>query len=119
MFTSEHIGDAAPVPKPPETTYRSYNIVQHVYRTRHNSSREIFYHAILTTATLKTQSCIMSIDLHSLPAGSRLDTAIRNNQPNHPVLERLKLRELVCCSVIIVFFQFRGILRLGLPREIS
>ncbi|KAG2419164.1 hypothetical protein HFD88_002269 [Aspergillus terreus] len=33
-------------------------------------------------------------DLHSLPAGSRPATAIRNNGPDHLVLERLKLREL-------------------------
>lgn len=36
----------------------------------------------------------MSVDLHSLPAGSRPDAAIRNNGPDHLVLERLKLREL-------------------------
>ncbi|KAG5812682.1 hypothetical protein H9Q74_012638 [Fusarium xylarioides] len=34
------------------------------------------------------------VDLHSLPAGSRPDTAIRNNGPDHLVLERLKLQEL-------------------------
>ncbi|KAH6685500.1 Pea pathogenicity protein 2 [Plectosphaerella plurivora] len=33
-------------------------------------------------------------DLHSLPSGSRPDKAIRNNGPDHLVLERLKLREL-------------------------
>ncbi|KAI8286689.1 PEP2-like protein [Colletotrichum sp. SAR11_240] len=33
-------------------------------------------------------------DLHSLPAGSRPQNAIRNNGPDHLVLERLKLREL-------------------------
>ncbi|KAL1849490.1 hypothetical protein Plec18170_007397 [Paecilomyces lecythidis] len=32
--------------------------------------------------------------LHSLPAGSRPDKAIRNNGPDHLVLERAKLREL-------------------------
>ncbi|KAM5356460.1 hypothetical protein ACJ41O_003106 [Fusarium nematophilum] len=34
------------------------------------------------------------VDLHSLPTGSRPDAAIRNNGPDHLVLERLKLREL-------------------------
>lgn len=33
-------------------------------------------------------------DLHSLPIGSRPSAAIRNNGPDHLVLERLKLREL-------------------------
>ncbi|KAJ9628658.1 hypothetical protein H2203_002560 [Taxawa tesnikishii (nom. ined.)] len=33
-------------------------------------------------------------DLHSLPAGSRPDNAIRNNGPNDLALERYKLREL-------------------------
>lgn len=33
-------------------------------------------------------------DLHSLPSGSRPETAIRNNGPADLVLERLKLREL-------------------------
>ncbi|KAK1700961.1 PEP2-like protein [Colletotrichum godetiae] len=33
-------------------------------------------------------------DLHNLPAGSRPTNAIRNNGPDHLVLERLKLREL-------------------------
>lgn len=36
----------------------------------------------------------MSTDLHSLPAGSRPDSAIRNNGPSDLLLERLKLREL-------------------------
>ncbi|KAJ4371145.1 hypothetical protein N0V83_004361 [Neocucurbitaria cava] len=36
----------------------------------------------------------MATDLHNLPAGSRPDSAIRNNGPDHLVLERLKLREL-------------------------
>jgi hypothetical protein len=36
----------------------------------------------------------MGTDLHSLPAGSRPDAAIRNNGPDHLVLERVKLREL-------------------------
>lgn len=35
----------------------------------------------------------MPLDLHSLPAGSRPD-AVRNNGPDHLVLERYKLREL-------------------------
>ncbi|EXF83828.1 catabolic 3-dehydroquinase [Colletotrichum fioriniae PJ7] len=34
------------------------------------------------------------LDLHNLPAGSRPINAIRNNGPDHLVLERLKLREL-------------------------
>jgi hypothetical protein len=33
-------------------------------------------------------------DLHSLPAGTWPSTAIRNNGPDHLVLERAKLREL-------------------------
>ena len=33
-------------------------------------------------------------DLHSLPAESRPDKAVRNNGPNDLVLERFKLREL-------------------------
>jgi hypothetical protein len=33
-------------------------------------------------------------DLHSLPAGSRPEKAIRNNGPTELVTERLKLREL-------------------------
>ncbi|KAJ7778580.1 PEP2-like protein [Mycena maculata] len=33
-------------------------------------------------------------DLHSLPAGTRPSNAIRNNGPDHLVLERFKLREL-------------------------
>ncbi|KAM0554868.1 hypothetical protein ACHAPJ_006603 [Fusarium lateritium] len=33
-------------------------------------------------------------DLHSLPTGSRPDAAIRNNGPDHLVIERAKLREL-------------------------
>ncbi|KAK2595499.1 hypothetical protein QQS21_006774 [Conoideocrella luteorostrata] len=33
-------------------------------------------------------------DLHSLQTGSRPDRAIRNNGPDHLVLERAKLREL-------------------------
>lgn len=36
----------------------------------------------------------MSIDLHSLPNGSRPENAIRNNGPDNLVLERYKLREL-------------------------
>ncbi|KAJ4299497.1 hypothetical protein N0V90_004742 [Kalmusia sp. IMI 367209] len=36
----------------------------------------------------------MSTDLHSLPAGSRPDSAIRNNGPTDLLLERMKLREL-------------------------
>lgn len=34
------------------------------------------------------------VDLHSLPEGSRPRRAIRNNGPDHLVIERLKLREL-------------------------
>lgn len=34
------------------------------------------------------------VDLHSLPAGSRPENAIRNNGPNDLALERYKLREL-------------------------
>ncbi|KAK7408072.1 hypothetical protein QQX98_009787 [Neonectria punicea] len=34
------------------------------------------------------------VNLHSLPEGSRPSQAIRNNGPDHLVLERLKLREL-------------------------
>ncbi|KAM6523118.1 Vacuolar protease A [Fusarium solani] len=34
------------------------------------------------------------VDLHSLPEGSRPNAAIRNNGPDHLVLERQKLREL-------------------------
>ncbi|KAL6404364.1 catabolic 3-dehydroquinase [Ilyonectria robusta] len=34
------------------------------------------------------------VDLHSLPEGSRPSQAIRNNGPDHLVIERLKLREL-------------------------
>jgi hypothetical protein len=34
------------------------------------------------------------VDLHSLPAGSRPDQAVRNNGPNDLALERFKLREL-------------------------
>lgn len=33
-------------------------------------------------------------DLHSLPAGSRPENAIRNNGPDDLALERYKLREL-------------------------
>ena len=33
-------------------------------------------------------------DLHSLPPGSRPESAVRNNGPNHLALERYKLREL-------------------------
>lgn len=33
-------------------------------------------------------------DLHTLPSGSRPEFAIRNNGPDHLVIERLKLREL-------------------------
>ena len=33
-------------------------------------------------------------DLHSLPAGSRPESAVRNNGPDHLALERYKLREL-------------------------
>lgn len=33
-------------------------------------------------------------DLHSLPAGSRPEGAVRNNGPDHLALERYKLREL-------------------------
>ncbi|KAJ9096813.1 hypothetical protein QFC21_005084 [Naganishia friedmannii] len=36
----------------------------------------------------------MSTDLHSLPAGSRPDGAIRNNGPDDLALQRFKLREL-------------------------
>ncbi|KAH7071852.1 hypothetical protein BKA63DRAFT_604821 [Paraphoma chrysanthemicola] len=35
-----------------------------------------------------------TIDLHTLPAGSRPESAFRNNGPDNLVLERLKLREL-------------------------
>jgi len=34
-------------------------------------------------------------DLHTLHAGSRPETAIRNNGPAELVIERIKLRELV------------------------
>ncbi|KAG8630913.1 hypothetical protein KVT40_000053 [Elsinoe batatas] len=34
------------------------------------------------------------VDLHSLPAGSRPDAAVRNNGPDNLLLERYKLREL-------------------------
>jgi len=34
------------------------------------------------------------VNLHSLPAGSRPENAIRNNGPDDLVLERFKLREL-------------------------
>lgn len=34
------------------------------------------------------------LDLHSLPKGSRPESAVRNNGPEHLVLERYKLREL-------------------------
>lgn len=34
------------------------------------------------------------VDLHSLPAGSRPENAIRNNGPDDLALERYKLREL-------------------------
>ncbi|KAI1123866.1 hypothetical protein F5Y10DRAFT_280638 [Nemania abortiva] len=34
------------------------------------------------------------VDLHSLPKGTRPSNAIRNNGPDHLVIERLKLREL-------------------------
>ena len=33
-------------------------------------------------------------DLHTLPAGSRPEKAVRNNGPDNLVLERYKLREL-------------------------
>ena len=33
-------------------------------------------------------------DLHTLPGGSRPEHALRNNGPDHLVLERYKLREL-------------------------
>ena len=36
----------------------------------------------------------MAVDLHSLPTGSRPDTAIRNNGPDNLAMERYKLREL-------------------------
>lgn len=36
----------------------------------------------------------MSVDLHSLPAGSRPERAIRNNGPDDLALQRFKLREL-------------------------
>ena len=37
---------------------------------------------------------IMAVDLHSLPAGSRPDKAIRNNGLDDLAMERYKLREL-------------------------
>lgn len=39
-------------------------------------------------------SIVTMVDLHSLPAGSRPENAIRNNGPNDLALERYKLREL-------------------------
>lgn len=45
----------------------------------------------------RSQSHLDSVimpDLHSLPAGSRPDKAIRNNGPDNLALERFKLREL-------------------------
>jgi len=33
-------------------------------------------------------------DLHTLPAGTRSESAVRNNGPDNLVIERLKLREL-------------------------
>lgn len=34
------------------------------------------------------------VDLHSLPSGSRPVEAVRNNGPDHLLLDRMKLREL-------------------------
>jgi hypothetical protein len=34
------------------------------------------------------------VDLHSLPAGTRPENAIRNNGPDNLAMERYKLREL-------------------------
>lgn len=36
----------------------------------------------------------MAVDLHTLPAGSRPDKAVRNNGPDNLAMERYKLREL-------------------------
>ena len=46
-------------------------------------------------------------DLHSLPAGSRPEKAIRNNGPDNLAFERYKLRELAegwpCYRYVLIF----------------
>ena len=67
-------------------------LIDAVVRCMSDSSiNHLFIHVRLRTMHQKLKAMP---NIHSLPAGSRPDKAVRNNGPDNLVLERSRLREL-------------------------